>query len=116
MVSIPSVNHVPEIAHFRVFTTLKRPAAPIASRTIMTSLHVFPRALWGTATLVSLSTYQKKRGSLQTAAPGFVFLNSVRGVASNIGDLGLDSVDDHAMHHYLKAITDWGDKEPDGGF
>jgi len=57
----------------------------------------------------------KKKLSTDSGA-WFRFLDSVRGVVNNIGDLGLDGVDDHAMHHYLKAITDWGDEEPDGGF
>lgn len=41
--------------------------------------------------------------------PGFWlrFLDSVDGIVSDIGQKGLDSVEDHGMDHYLAAIKQW---------
>ena len=46
----------------------------------------------------------------------FRFLDRVRGAVEDLGDLNFDGVKDHAMAGYLKAIEDWGDREPQGGF
>lgn len=46
----------------------------------------------------------------------FRFLDQVRGAVDDLGDMNFDGVKDHAMADYLKAIEDWGDREPQGGF
>jgi len=63
---------------------------------------------------VYITEDQKKLSS--DAGFWFRFLDRVRGAVDDLGDMNFDGVKDHAMADYLKAIEDWGDREPQGGF
>ena len=58
--------------------------------------------------------YIKENGGLANDV-GFwyQFLDAMRGVVADIGTKGLDSITDHHMTGYVKAIYRWGDKNPD---
>ena len=40
------------------------------------------------------------------------FLDTVRGAADDIGDRGIDAIEDHGIDEYLNAIREWGDRPP----
>ena len=46
--------------------------------------------------------------------PGFwyQFVEVISGVINDIGYMGLDSITDHRMKNYLKAIENWGQRSP----
>ena len=43
----------------------------------------------------------------------FQFLDRVKGVANDIGEKGIDGAKDHAIDEYVRAIKEWGDKNPE---
>lgn len=55
--------------------------------------------------------YISQKGELSTdAGRWFRFLDSVRGVIYDIGDVGFDGIEDHSIDEYMSAIEAWGDK------
>ena len=42
----------------------------------------------------------------------YKFLDAVTGVVADIGTVGLDSIKDHRMTNYIKAISKWGHRSP----
>ena len=46
--------------------------------------------------------------------PGFwfTFLDSVKGAVEDLGESGLDAIEDHDINEYVKAIDAWGDRPP----
>ena len=43
----------------------------------------------------------------------YQFLDAIRGVVADIGTKGLDTITDHDMERYVRAICKWGNKNPD---
>ena len=43
----------------------------------------------------------------------YQFLDAMRGIVADIGTKGLDSIKDHRMKGYVRAIRKWGNKNPD---
>ena len=43
----------------------------------------------------------------------FRFIDMVKGAVDDLGEIGLDAIDDHGMDRYLAAIEAWGDRDPE---
>ena len=57
--------------------------------------------------------YISRRGKLSSdPSRWFRFLDTVRGVIDDIGDIGIDSVKDHSIDDYVAAIERWGNRLP----
>lgn len=43
----------------------------------------------------------------------YTFMDTVKGIISDIGDKGFDAIEDHNISDYIKAIANYGDKAPE---